>query len=128
MGAPWLVHDLSSPFLVFKSDLLQNQGRFVSDGVEYDTHHSLSRHIDIVLDRGWSIDRGSCVEQCVDGEVVARFACLTIAWNNLVRFAHLSLPEVVMLIVRNCSRYRANAHLSMKSHEWGTQKYSGYHE
>jgi len=67
IGAPWLVHDLSSPFLVFKSDLLQNQGRFVSDGVEYDTHHSLSRHIDIVLDPGWSIDHGSCVEQCRRG-------------------------------------------------------------
>jgi hypothetical protein len=47
--AAWLVHDFSTNLLVFKSDLLQNHHPFPPNRVDYDTHHSLSRHLDVVF-------------------------------------------------------------------------------
>src|SRR5258708_8276039 len=82
--ATWFVHDFPTTLLVFKSDLLQHHRRFAANRVEYDTHHSLSRHLDVVFDPGGSIDHRSCIKQGVDRAIVCYFACPAVARNDLI--------------------------------------------
>jgi len=100
---------------------LQNHRRFPPNRVEYDTHHSLPRHLDVVFDPGGSIDHRSCIKQGIDRAIVCYFACPAVAQNDLICaavahsgecFANAGWSIVRNLRIGKCSRQRC-AHLAM---------------